>query len=60
MPSVLQVSGFGLSELTPFHLCECVEYMITKLGIAEDKVPEMCVRLYKEYGTTMAGLRVQF
>ncbi|GFY92264.1 haloacid dehalogenase-like hydrolase (HAD) superfamily protein [Actinidia rufa] len=31
--------------------------MNTKLGIPEDKVPEMCVRLNKEYGTTMAGLR---
>lgn len=32
--------------------------MITKLGIEEDKVPVMCAQLYKEYGTTMAGLRV--
>lgn len=36
------------------------EYMITKLGIDETKVPEMCVQLYKDYGTTMAGLRVWF
>ncbi|KAI5665990.1 hypothetical protein M9H77_15843 [Catharanthus roseus] len=33
------------------------EYMITKLGIDQTKVPEMCVQLYKDYGTTMAGLR---
>ncbi|KAK6117987.1 hypothetical protein DH2020_048272 [Rehmannia glutinosa] len=33
------------------------EYMINKLGIEEDKVPVMCAQLYKEYGTTMAGLR---
>ncbi|KAL1558699.1 hypothetical protein AAHA92_09131 [Salvia divinorum] len=33
------------------------EYMITKLGIEEEKVPEMCAELYKDYGTTMAGLR---
>ncbi|CAH9129175.1 unnamed protein product [Cuscuta epithymum] len=33
------------------------EYMIQKLGIEATKVPEMCVKLYKEYGTTMAGLR---
>ncbi|KAK6138624.1 hypothetical protein DH2020_027649 [Rehmannia glutinosa] len=33
------------------------EYMINKLGIEEDKVPIMCAQLYKEYGTTMAGLR---
>ncbi|PSR95096.1 Suppressor of disruption of TFIIS like [Actinidia chinensis var. chinensis] len=44
----------GLSDHVTKNI---IEYMITKLGIAEDKVPEMCVRLYKEYGTTMAGLR---
>lgn len=32
--------------------------MIQTLGIEEIKVPEMCVQLYKDYGTTMAGLRV--
>ncbi|KAH6814144.1 Haloacid dehalogenase-like hydrolase superfamily protein [Perilla frutescens var. frutescens] len=34
-----------------------IDYMINKLGIEEDKVPVMCAQLYKEYGTTMAGLR---
>ncbi|KAJ8750547.1 hypothetical protein K2173_015706 [Erythroxylum novogranatense] len=33
------------------------EYMIQKLGIEESKVQELCVSLYKYYGTTMAGLR---
>ncbi|XP_062172366.1 uncharacterized protein LOC133877929 [Alnus glutinosa] len=33
------------------------EYMLQKLGIEESKVPELCVSLYKDYGTTMAGLR---
>jgi len=32
--------------------------MIKKLGIEESKAPELCVSLYKYYGTTMAGLRV--
>ncbi|XP_047311292.1 uncharacterized protein LOC124914735 [Impatiens glandulifera] len=32
------------------------EYMINKLGIV-DNVRELCAKLYKEYGTTMAGLR---
>lgn len=36
----------------------CTEYMLQKLGIQEDKVPELCVSLYKVYGTTMAGLKV--
>jgi len=35
-----------------------IEYMIKKLGIEESKAPELCVSLYKYYGTTMAGLRV--
>ncbi|KAF3970251.1 hypothetical protein CMV_006035 [Castanea mollissima] len=33
------------------------EYMLLKLGIEEKKVPELCFSLYKNYGTTMAGLR---
>ncbi|KAJ1406910.1 Pyrimidine 5-nucleotidase [Sesbania bispinosa] len=33
------------------------EYMLQKLEIQEDKVPELCVSLYKTYGTTMAGLK---
>ncbi|XP_031254981.1 uncharacterized protein C24B11.05-like [Pistacia vera] len=33
------------------------EYMFQKLGLEESKVPELCISLYKLYGTTMAGLR---
>ncbi|XP_059430085.1 suppressor of disruption of TFIIS-like [Corylus avellana] len=33
------------------------EYMVQKLGIEEEKVPEMNRMLYKNYGTTMAGLK---
>ncbi|KAK9280374.1 hypothetical protein L1049_014063 [Liquidambar formosana] len=33
------------------------DYMLQKLGIEEEKVPEICLSLYKQYGTTMAGLR---
>ncbi|PON68802.1 HAD-like domain containing protein [Trema orientale] len=33
------------------------EYMLQKLGIEESKVPELCLSLYKNYGTTMAGLK---
>ncbi|KAM7501875.1 hypothetical protein LguiB_000779 [Lonicera macranthoides] len=33
------------------------EYMIETLGIEESSVPDMCIQLYKDYGTTMAGLR---
>ncbi|KAK1434858.1 hypothetical protein QVD17_00612 [Tagetes erecta] len=32
------------------------EYMVNKLGIKESKVQKMCSQLYKDYGTTMAGL----
>ncbi|EOA13823.1 hypothetical protein CARUB_v10026922mg [Capsella rubella] len=33
------------------------EYMTQKLGIEEAKVQELCLSLYKIYGTTMAGLK---
>ncbi|KAH0469298.1 hypothetical protein IEQ34_002530 [Dendrobium chrysotoxum] len=33
------------------------DYMVEKLDIEESKVSEMAILLYKNYGTTMAGLR---
>ncbi|KAH6802840.1 Haloacid dehalogenase-like hydrolase superfamily protein [Perilla frutescens var. frutescens] len=33
------------------------DYMVEKLGIEESKIPDLCNLLYKNYGTTMAGLR---
>ncbi|EPS65633.1 hypothetical protein M569_09148, partial [Genlisea aurea] len=33
------------------------EYMLHHLGIEQDRVPAMCLELYKQYGTTMAGLK---
>ncbi|XP_058083533.1 uncharacterized protein LOC131231386 [Magnolia sinica] len=33
------------------------EYMLHHLHIEESEVPRMCFELYKEYGTTMAGLK---
>ena len=44
----------------PVFIVAIVEYMIQKLGIEEDKVQELCLELYKIYGTTMAGLKVSF
>lgn len=34
------------------------EYMLTQLKIEESQVPDMCLDLYREHGTTMAGLKV--
>ncbi|KAJ8498318.1 hypothetical protein OPV22_008870 [Ensete ventricosum] len=34
------------------------DYMLHHLQIEESQVPKMCLELYKEYGTTMAGLKV--
>ncbi|KAF8679181.1 hypothetical protein HU200_045947 [Digitaria exilis] len=34
------------------------DYMLHKLQIEESQVPKMCLDLYKEHGTTMAGLKV--
>ncbi|KAJ3683912.1 hypothetical protein LUZ60_014139 [Juncus effusus] len=33
------------------------DYMVEQLKIEESEVPKMCLDLYKEYGTTMAGLK---
>lgn len=33
------------------------EYMLHHLNIEESEVPKMCLDLYREYGTTMAGLK---
>uniref|UniRef100_A0A6V7QTY6 Suppressor of disruption of TFIIS n=1 Tax=Ananas comosus var. bracteatus TaxID=296719 RepID=A0A6V7QTY6_ANACO len=33
------------------------DYMVEKLGIEESRIAELCNLLYKNYGTTMAGLR---
>lgn len=33
------------------------DYMVEKLGIERSKLPDLCKLLYKNYGTTMAGLR---
>ncbi|XP_051146020.1 uncharacterized protein C24B11.05 [Andrographis paniculata] len=33
------------------------EYMVHHLHMEESEVPRMCLELYKEYGTTMAGLK---
>ncbi|XP_057801353.1 uncharacterized protein LOC131016666 isoform X1 [Salvia miltiorrhiza] len=33
------------------------DYMIENLGIEESKIPSLCDLLYRNYGTTMAGLR---
>ena len=35
-----------------------VDYMVEKLGIDKSKILELSNSLYKNYGTTMAGLRV--
>lgn len=35
-----------------------VDYMVEKLGIDKSKIDDLCNLLYKNYGTTMAGLRV--
>ena len=36
-----------------------VAYMLQYLHIEESEVPRMCLELYREYGTTMAGLKVE-
>ncbi|XP_074573216.1 uncharacterized protein C24B11.05-like isoform X1 [Curcuma longa] len=33
------------------------DFMVERLGIERSKIPDLCNLLYKNYGTTMAGLR---
>ena len=35
-----------------------VDYMVEKLGIDRSKIDDLSNLLYRNYGTTMAGLRV--
>lgn len=35
------------------------DYMLNHLHIEENLIPKLCLDLYKEHGTTMAGLKVQ-
>lgn len=35
------------------------DYMLKYLHMDESEVPRMCLELYREYGTTMAGLKVR-
>lgn len=51
---VCDVFIVGINALCIF----IVEYMCHKLGMEESTVPELCLSLYKDYGTTMAGLKV--
>lgn len=52
--------GFMYYEyLLRIHVsCSFIEYMLHHMHIEESEVPRMCLELYKEYGTTMAGLKV--
>ena len=40
------------------YLRNCADYTVTKLGVHEEEVHALNSKLYKEYGTTMAGLVV--
>lgn len=44
----------GLSEQCSKNI---IEYMTNKLGMEGTDVPDLNLQLYKDYGTTMAGLR---
>ncbi|XP_047055759.1 uncharacterized protein C24B11.05-like [Lolium rigidum] len=45
-------SGIGVDVMKNIQ-----EYMVEKLGIEKSISLELCILLYKQYGTTMAGLR---
>ncbi|KAL8129402.1 hypothetical protein V2J09_018557 [Rumex salicifolius] len=49
---------YPLSSGINLACCKNIEeYMLNRLHIVESQVPKMCLDLYKEHGTTMAGLK---
>lgn len=46
------------TSIKALRLTFLVDYMVEKLGIDKSKILELSNSLYKNYGTTMAGLRV--
>ena len=59
MPQIsLLCSQFCSSDMYIWMISLVVDYMVEKLGIDKSKIDDLCNLLYKNYGTTMAGLRV--
>lgn len=69
--AVLQnIKGTRVIGISDSHVVCCIgclianfdrslaDYMVEKLGIDKSKIADLCNLLYKNYGTTMAGLRV--
>jgi hypothetical protein len=59
LPADLDDTLYPLSSGIAGHVKKNIEdYMVEKLGIDESKIENLGNLLYKNYGTTMAGLRV--
>lgn len=50
------LTEFMMTDYSWFVLI--IEYMLNRMHIEESEVPRLCLELYKEHGTTMAGLKV--
>lgn len=48
-----------ITMIVKLSFFKIVEFMLQHLQMEETEVPRMCLELYKEYGTTMAGLKVK-
>jgi hypothetical protein len=60
VPSDLDDTLYPMSAGIAGHVKKNIEdYMVEKLGIDESKIEALGNLLYKNYGTTMAGLRVR-
>lgn len=50
----------GIANLDEWYwVSSTAEFMLHKLHMEESEVPRMCLELYREHGTTMAGLKVK-
>jgi hypothetical protein len=60
LPADLDDTLYPMSSGIAGHVKKNIEaYMVEKLGIDESKIENLGNLLYKNYGTTMAGLRVR-
>lgn len=58
--SFLMIINGHITEFCVSLFSLFAEFMLNQLGIEESEVPKLCLDLYKEYGTTMAGLKVSY
>lgn len=58
MPEEPHIFLVILGAVVKWDVCIFIDYMAKRLGMDEEEIDNLSELLYKNYGTTMAGLRV--